>query len=121
MHVLYEGCSPDGEALLSTPMVDMMWRDRIPATQQPLVISGEAMGGYGWTLFGRVMVNTGQAAFLTQSGEGGWSGAAATYFWVDRTNNFGGLVMTQYMGSTVPVGEIIRAAAYQALLATDNG
>lgn len=119
MHVLYDGLSLDGETLLSAPMVDMMWRDRIPESQQPLVISGEAMGGYGWTLFGRTMNDTGQAAFLTMPGEGGWSGAAATYFWVDRVNEFGGLVMTQYMGSTVPLGEMVRATAYQSLVA-DN-
>lgn len=118
MHVLYDGCTADGEALLSAPMVDMMWRDRIPPHQQPLVISGESLGGYGWNLFGRVMNDTGQAAFLTAPGEGGWSGAAATYFWVDRNTKLGGLVMTQYMGATVPLGDMIRSAAYQSLLYT---
>ena len=64
------------------------------------------------------MNDTGQAAFLTAPGEGGWSGAAATYFWVDRNTKLGGLVMTQYMGATVPLGDMIRSAAYQSLLYT---
>jgi len=116
MHVLYDGCAPDGTIILSAPMADMMWNDRIPASQKPLQICGDVMGGYGWNLFGRVMVNTGESDFLTAVGEGGWSGAAATYFWVDRNTGLGGLVMTQYLGSTAPLGPLIKSAAYQALI-----
>jgi len=116
MHMLYDGCAPDGTPVLSAAMVDMMWQDRIPTPQKPLQISGDVMGGYGWNLFGRVMVNTGESDFLTSAGEGGWSGAAATYFWVDRESGLGGIVMTQYLGSTVPLGPLIKSAAYQALV-----
>ena len=116
MHMLYDGCAPDGTAVLSAPMTQMMWNDRIPPAQKPLQISGDVMGGYGWNLFGRVMINTGESDFLTSAGEGGWSGAAATYFWVDRESELGGIVMTQYLGSTVPLGPLIKSAAYQAMV-----
>ena len=116
MHMLHDGCAPDGTAILSAPMAEMMWKDRIPATQKPLQICGDVMGGYGWNLFGRVMVDTGESDFLTSHGEGGWSGAAATYFWVDRETGLSGIVMTQFLGSTVPLGPLIKTAAYQALV-----
>ena len=116
MHVLLTGKSPKGEALLSTPMFEMMWHDRIPPEQQPMVIGENKLGGYGWGLFGRVLIDPGQALFLSSVGEGGWAGAASTYFWVDRENQFSGLSMTQYLGSGVPLGDIIRSAAYQALV-----
>lgn len=115
MQVLQNGCSPAGEALLSAPMHDMMWKNRIPDHQQPMVIGENRLAGYGWNLFGRVLDDPGQAFFLSSIGEGGWAGAAATYFWVDRELDLCGLSMTQYLGSSVPLGDIIRSAAYQSL------
>ncbi len=114
--VLMTGKTADGEALLSAPMVDMMWSNRIPQIQLPLSIGPNVLAGYGWTLFGRVMMNPGQAMFLTATGEGGWAGAAATYFWVDREAELSGVVMTQYLGATVPIGDYFRTAAYQSLV-----
>ncbi|OED34767.1 hypothetical protein AB833_31955 [Chromatiales bacterium (ex Bugula neritina AB1)] len=114
--VLMTGRTANGDPLLSAPMVELMWNNRIPQRQQPLKIGLNQLAGYGWSLFGRVMVNTGQAMQLTMQGEGGWAGAAATYFWVDREREFSGLVMTQYLGATVPVGEQFSTAAYQSLV-----
>jgi len=116
MHVLFAGKTTEGEVLLSAPMVEMMWKDRIPPAQQPMKIAENELGGYGWNLFGRVLIDSGQAGFLSGVGEGGWAGAAATYFWVDRQHQLSGLSMTQYLGSSVPLGDIIRSAAYQALV-----
>lgn len=116
MQVLHNGCTPAGEALLSAPMVEMMWRDRILPEQQPLVIGENSLAGYGWNLFGRVLNDPGQAMFLSSDGEGGWAGAASTYFWVDRGTGLSGLSMTQYLGSSVPLGDLIRSAAYQSLV-----
>lgn len=116
MQVLVDGQTPAGDTLLSAPMVEMMWSDRIPESQQPMVIGENQLSGYGWNLFGRVLKDPGQAAFLSSEGEGGWAGAAATYFWVDRKTGLSGLSMTQYLGSGIPLGDIIRSAAYQALV-----
>ena len=115
LQVVMDGTSESGEVLLSVPMVNMMWRNRIPQSQMPLAIGHSQMPGYGWNLFGRVMLDTGFAFNLSSDGEGGWSGAASTYFWVDRTMNFRGIVMSQYQGSTTPLGTEMQAMAYQAL------
>ncbi len=115
LQVVMDGTSESGEVLLSVPMVNMMWRNRIPQSQLPLAIGHSPMPGYGWNLFGRVMIDTGFALNLSSDGEGGWSGAASTYFWVDRTMNFRGIVMSQYQGSTLPLGTEMQALAYQAL------
>ena len=114
--VLMSGKTDDGTTLLSAPMVEMMWQNRIPEAQRPLAVGINPLPGYGWNLFGRVMTDTGQALSLTAVGEGGWAGAASTYFWVDRDWQLSGVVMTQYLGATVPVGDFIRSAAYQALI-----
>ena len=115
LQVVMDGTSESGEVLLSVPMVNMMWRNRIPQSHMPLAIGHSPMPGYGWNLFGRVMMDTGFALNLSSDGEGGWSGAASTYFWVDRTMNFRGIVMSQYQGSTFPLGTEMQAMAYQAL------
>lgn len=115
LQVMMDGTSESGEVLLSVPMVNMMWRNRIPDSQMPLTIGFNPMPGYGWNLFGRVLTDVGSALNLSSDGEGGWSGAASTYFWVDRTMDFRGIVMSQYLGSTLPLGTEIQAMAYQAL------
>jgi len=114
--VLMSGKTVDGEVLLSAPMVEMMWQNRIPDSQRPLAVGINPLPGYGWNLFGRLMTDTGRALSLTGNGEGGWAGAAATFFWVDRERQLSGVVMTQYLGATVPVGDFIRTAAYQSLV-----
>ena len=61
------------------------------------------------------MMNPGQAMSLTNNGEFGWAGAASTYFWVDPSENMVGVIMTQYLGSILPMSEEMRVAAYQML------
>jgi len=114
--VLFNGCSVDGEPLLSSPMVAHMWRNRIADTLRPLAIGEKKMMGYGWNLFGRVMLETNKAELLTSAGEGGWAGAASTYFWIDRANQFSGVVLAQYLGSTTALGPCMQHMAYQALV-----
>jgi len=115
LSVLMTGESPSGEQLLSPLTVDMMWQDRIPSSQQPLVLGDNPLPGYGWNLTGRVMSHPGSALSLTLPGEGGWGGAAATYFFVHPDTGLNGVVMTQYLGSMVPVGDDMRVAFLQAL------
>ncbi len=61
------------------------------------------------------MTDVGAAAYATHLGEFGWSGAAATYFWVDPTKNMTGCVMTQFLGSQHPIGSDMQAAAMSML------
>ena len=114
---LLDGRAPSGEALLSTPMLDMLWRNRLPPAQRPIAIGRKASLGYGWGLIGRVMTDVGEALHLTVDGEGGWSGAASTWFWVDRANGVTGVVLAQFLGSVVPLGPLMQAAAYQGFVA----
>ena len=61
------------------------------------------------------MLDTGQAMSLTGEGEFGWAGAASTHFWVDPVENLTGVILTQYLGSALPLADIMRTAAYQML------
>ena len=74
------------------------------------------MPGYGWGLIGRVMLDHGQALTLTGEGEFGWAGAASTHFWVDAKEQMSGVVMTQYLGASLPLSDDMRTAVYQALV-----
>ncbi len=115
MGVLTHGCAPYGQIVLSAPMLDLLWGNRLSAAQMPIAIGGKAYAGYGWGLTGRVMSEPALSSILTGAGEGGWAGAASTYFWVDRRHQFTGLVMAQYLGSTVPLGADMQTVAYAAL------
>jgi len=112
---LHQGKTSENRRLLSSPMVTMMWSNRLPDSDRTLRIGPSALPGYGWNLFGRVMLDVGQSMGLTGHGEGGWAGAAATYFWVDRANQLSGVVMTQYLGSSIPMASELRAAVYTML------
>ncbi len=112
---LASGCAADGTRLLSRKSVEMLWTDRIPESQKPLAIGPFVFGGYGFGLGGRVMSNPGAALLPTSMGEHGWAGAASTFFWIDPLEDLIGVVMTQYLGSIIPIGEAFMTATYQAL------
>jgi len=112
MHVLETGRSADGRQLLSDNNFNLMWSNRVDQSLLPLVLGFNVMGGYGWNLMGRTMLDPAQCEYGTAPGEGGWSGAASTYFWVDRKQGISGIAMTQYIGSTVQLGALTQNAAY---------
>ena len=114
-NMLLTGQSAQGEILLSRAMLKMMTANRIPLEQLPLKIGIGALPGYGWGLGVRVMMDVGKAMSLTSEGEFGWSGAASTFFWVDPQEQLVGVIMTQYLGSILPMAANIRTAAYQAV------
>jgi CubicO group peptidase (beta-lactamase class C family) len=113
--VLMNGNSPDGEPLLSAMTLDMLWQNRLSTAQMPIAIGDNAYAGYGWGLTGRIMSDTANASTLSAAGEGGWAGAASTYFWVDRANEVTGIVMAQYLGSAIALGPSMQSLAYGAL------
>jgi CubicO group peptidase (beta-lactamase class C family) len=61
------------------------------------------------------MLDRGKAVSLTSDGEFGWSGAASTYFWVDPAEQMTGVIMTQFLGSMLPLADDMRTAAYQMI------
>ncbi len=117
-HVLAEmlrtGLAQGGNRLLSRAALRLMWSNRLPATLLPLKIGAINLPGYGFGLAGRVMLDLGQAQSLGAVGECGWAGAASTYFWIDRDREMTGVVMAQYLGSAIPIGEEFKDAVYQA-------
>lgn len=118
MSVLMHGRSLDGRMLLSRPMLDLLWQNRLTPKQMPINIGGKDYAGYGWGLTGRVMAESGTTLQLSAPGEGGWAGAASTHFWVDRQNAISGIVMTQFLGSNIPLGFDIQSLCYAALGST---
>ncbi len=113
--MLIDGKDPDGAPMLSRKTHEMLRANRLPPSQLPLKIGPNMIPGYGWGLIGRVQVGPGQAIALTGDGEFGWAGAAATYFWVDSAERMHGVIMTQYLGATLPLSDDLRTAAYQML------
>ena len=113
--MLLTGKGPNNEPIISRKMHEMMQANRIPPEQLPLTIGMNALPGYGWGLTGRIMMDPGKALALTGKGEFGWAGAASTYFWVDPLEEMTGVIMTQYLGSILPLSDDLRSAAYQML------
>ena len=114
-NMLLTGRAPNGDVILSSAMMDMVRAVRVTFPQKTFRINDEPFSGYGWGLIGRVMEDIGQAQFPTSQGEFGWSGAAATYFWVDPKRQVAGCVMTQYIGSEHPLGNVMHTAAMRML------
>ncbi len=113
--MLIDGRAADGTPILSRAMHTMLQANRIPAEQLPIKIGPNVLAGYGWGLTGRVLLDPGQATVLSGEGEFGWAGAASTHFWVDPRERMTGVIMTQYLGASLPLADDLRAAAYQAL------
>ena len=113
--MLLTGQAADGTVLISRKMLEALQTNRISPAQLPLKIGPNVLAGYGWGLIGRVHLGAQALMSLSSGGEFGWAGAATTYFWVDPTEAMVGVVMTQYLGSALPLSDDIRTAAYQAL------
>lgn len=113
---LLTGRDSQGHVLMSPQGLNDAWLNRLSPEQRPICIGDRPFPGYGWGLFGRVMQDVEVGGPHATRGEGGWSGAASTWFWVDRHNEFSGVVFTQYLGAQVHLGEIMQAAAYEAFL-----
>lgn len=113
--MLLSGCAADGTVLVSRKMLEALRANRVPESQLPLAIGPNVLAGYGWGLIGRVNLGPGTSMGLTSAGEFGWAGAATTYFWVDPVEELTGVVMSQYLGSALPLADDMRTAAYQAI------
>jgi len=112
IELLQSGTSPDGKQLVNADTLELLWTNRIASSLKPLVLGFNELGGYGWNLMGRVMQDPTLCEFKTVEGEGGWAGAASTYFWIDRANKLSGLVMSQYLGSNPHLGALMQNTAY---------
>ena len=114
-NMLRDGKTIDGQVILSAGMWNLMHKARVSFPNNTFRINDEPFCGYGWNLIGRVMENVGEAQYTTSLGEFGWSGAAATYFWVDPIRDVTGCLMTQYIGREVPIDGMMQTAAMRML------
>tara|TARA_B100000674_G_scaffold354497_1_gene297434 strand:- start:151 stop:1152 length:1002 start_codon:yes stop_codon:yes gene_type:complete len=114
-NMLRDGKTFDGQVILSAGMWHLMHKARVSFPKNTFRINDEPFCGYGWNLIGRVMENVAEAQYTTSMGEFGWSGAAATYFWVDPAKDVTGCVMTQYIGREVPIEGMMQTAAMRML------
>ena len=114
-NMLRYGKTIDGQVILSAGMWNLMHKARVSFPRNTFRINDEPFCGYGWNLIGRVMENVGEAQYTTSLGEFGWSGAAATYFWVDPVRDVTGCLMTQYIGREVPIDGMMQTAAMRML------
>jgi CubicO group peptidase (beta-lactamase class C family) len=89
----------DGVRLLSRKTVDLMDSNHLPEGVERGAAGGGTARGEGYGLGVRVVTNPAQAGNLTSRGTFGWSGAAGTHFFVDRSEDLVAVFMIQKMGS----------------------
>ena len=61
------------------------------------------------------MKDTARSLSLSNKGEYGWAGAASTYFWIDPEYEITGIVMSQFLGSEISLGEEIKSITYTTI------
>lgn len=107
----------DGTRLLSRKTIELMTVNHLPAELAPIRIGPNALGGFGFGLGFRVLLDLAQAEIAGSVGEYGWAGAANTYFWIDPKEALIGILMTQFMPSGYhPVSRDFRVLTYQAII-----
>ncbi len=110
----------DGEAgdarIIGRKTLEFMNRNHIKGDLLPLAIGPNPMPGRGFGLGFDVVMDAAQTGVLNSDGNYGWSGAAATNFWVDPQEQLVGIIMTQLMDNTLPFQQDFRALTYQALV-----
>lgn len=113
--LLNGGDCGDGR-IIGRKTLEYMTRNHIKPALLPLAIGPSPMPGRGFGLGFDVIMDAAQTGVLNSDGSYGWSGAAATNFWVDRQERLVGIIMTQLMDNMLPFQADFRALTYQALV-----
>jgi CubicO group peptidase (beta-lactamase class C family) len=107
----------DGHRLLGRKTVELMMLNHLPEELIPIAVGDDPAYGFGFGLGGSVLVDVAASNVPGSVGAWGWSGAAATHFWVDPREELIGIFATQFMPSShYPVQWEFRKAVYQALV-----
>ena len=110
----------DGEAgdarIIGRKTLEFMIRNHISPDLLPLAIGPKPIPGRGFGLGFDVVMDAAQTGVLNSDGNYGWSGAAATNFWVDPQEQLVGIIMTQLMNNMLFFQQDFRALTYQALV-----
>jgi len=114
--MLLHGGAWRGSRLLGRKTLSFMCRNHLRPELLPLAIGLISLPGAGFGLGFSVLLDAAQTGVLNSDGSYGWSGAAATNFWVDPQEQLVGIIMTQLMDNLLPLEEDFRALVYQALV-----
>jgi len=108
----------DGVRLLSRKTIDLMDSNHLPPGVMRGAADGSVAYGEGYGLGVRVVTDPAQAGNLTSKGTFGWSGAAGTHFFVDRTEGLVAVFMIQKMGGGdgAAMGAQFETLVYQAIV-----
>jgi CubicO group peptidase (beta-lactamase class C family) len=112
----------DGHRVLGRKTVEHMTLNHLPggvdlAAMGQKVFSEISYDGIGFGLGFSVMLDPARAGVIGSIGEHGWGGAASTMFWVDRSEELVGMILTQLMpSSTYPIRRELKSLVYQALV-----
>ncbi len=113
--LLNEGEANDAR-VIGRKTLEFMTRNHIAPDLLPLAIGPIPIPGRGFGLGFDVVMDAAQTGVLNSDGNYGWSGAAATNFWVDPQEQLLGIIMTQLMDNMLPFQQDFRALTYQALV-----
>ena len=102
--------------IIGRKTLEFMTRNHIKPELLPLAIGPNPIPGRGFGLGFDVVMDAAQTGVLNSDGNFGWSGAAATNFWVDPQEQLVGIIMTQLMDNMLPFQQDFRALTYQALV-----
>lgn len=97
--MLLDGGSLDGVAILGRKTVDFMMQNHLTQLETAARESGP---GEGFGLGGSVVLDTARRGRLGSTGQYGWSGAAGTYYTVDRQEKLVAILMTQHLPQGLP-------------------
>jgi CubicO group peptidase (beta-lactamase class C family) len=108
----------DGVRILSRKTIDLMDSNHLPPGVARGAAGGGTAGGEGYGLGVRVVLDPAQAGNLTSEKTFGWSGAAGTHFFVDRTEDLVAVFMVQRMGGADGLGMAAQfeTLVYQAII-----
>ncbi|MEL1262893.1 serine hydrolase domain-containing protein [Pseudoxanthomonas putridarboris] len=92
--MLANGGTLDGVTVLRPDSVDLMMRDQLPLFDPPVP---SPIAGEGFGLGGYVVTDAQASARPGSPGQFGWSGAASTYFTIDRQRDIVALLLAQHL------------------------
>ncbi len=102
--------------IIGRKTLEFMTRNHISRELLPLAIGLATISGRGFGLGFDVVMDAPQTGVINSEGNYGWSGAAATNFWVDPQEQLVGIIMTQLMDNILLFQQDFRALTYQALV-----
>lgn len=93
-HMLLDNGQGNGVRLLSRKTVDLMMTDQLGGFEPAIKAYGN---GEGFGLGGYVVTDPAVRGKLGSVGQFGWSGAASTYFTIDRNEKLVAILLLQYL------------------------